>query len=407
MRPLLTIVVIGCATPTSSLEESATAPVVLSSTTPATLAFNFGNNLAVDGRGRLHAVWTEGPASAVSVAYARSTNDGLTWSGPGHFGTTQVTTGSIPSVGARVAAAGDDVYITWVGSYEGYPRIYAIASRDAGASFAGPFPISDAKIATSYPSIAAFGHTVAIVWTDDRTDHNEIYLRVSTDDGATFRATIPVSTTDHISSWTPAVAVAGSDIHVAWTDERNDLVDCATGTPCREEEYYRHSPDNGTTWGAEQRLTFDPAGAPKSSWAPSIAAVGSTVHLAYFDIRSGLWRIYYRRSLDRGTTWGTERVISDPTDTVPSWRPVLSALGTQARMVFWRGGYASGPSDVYIAGSTDSGATWAPPVRLTQNLGATTFAASQPQIVFAPTGANHVLWMDDRSGATQIFYGRY
>src|ERR1051325_2199061 len=126
---------LGCAAETETVEQGARAPGVVPSSTPATLAFNWGNNLAIDGRGQLHAVWSEGAAASVSIAYARSADDGHTWVGPGLFAATSIS-GTLPSNGVRVAASGDDVYITWVGTYESYPRIYLIASHDAGASFA-------------------------------------------------------------------------------------------------------------------------------------------------------------------------------------------------------------------------------------------------------------------------------
>src|SRR5215813_11738660 len=99
MKRLLVIAsAIGCTTDTGTLEQAVSAPVAISSTTPATLAFNFGNNLAIDGHGHVHAVWSEGTGSAVSIAYARSFDDGQTWNGPGLFATTTIP-GAIPSTG--------------------------------------------------------------------------------------------------------------------------------------------------------------------------------------------------------------------------------------------------------------------------------------------------------------------
>jgi hypothetical protein len=200
---------------------------------------------------------------------------------------------------------------------------------------------------------------------------------------------------------------------VAWTDEKYDTVDCADindTTNCHEEELYARSIDGGGTWGPEQRLTSD-AGAPKSSWAPSIAAAGSFVHLAYFDFRTGVPRIYYQRSTDSGATWlpTGEQLISNPVDTQLSARPVLSVIGSEVRMVYWRGPDASGAADVYFTASSAGGAagSWVTPFALTSNIGSTAVAALQPSIALAPaTGANHVIWMDNRAGATEIYYRR-
>lgn len=257
------------------------------------------------------------------------------------------------------------------------------------------------------------------MWSDSRSKlvsgapdaHAEIYAKASSDHGQTFGATRSVSIPDHRSSWTPSLAVQGNELHVAWTDERFDLTDCADrmdSVNCFEEELYRRSLDGGQTWGPEVRLTSDPAGAPASSWAPSIAVSGNTVHLAYFDFKTGVARIYYQRSLDRGVTWpwpAGEQLLSDPADTPPSARPVLSVLGDHVRMVFWRG---QGPADVYLAASPAAGApgSWSGPFALTSNIGHTTSSALHPQVALSPNGSNHVIWMDDTTGNRQVFYAR-
>jgi hypothetical protein len=382
------------------LDESLlSAPVDLSNTAaPSTIYYNFGNNLAVDGRGQVHAVWNEGASSSTQVAYRRSSDNGSTWSPMALFGLSTMTGG------ARVAAAGDNVYIAWQGLYEGFLGIYVLRSSDAGATFHGPTRVSDAGINASYPSIAATGSEVDIVWSDNRTDHAEIYLRRSTDAGASFATTLQVSSTDHHSSWTPSVAAFGGAVHVAWTDERWDTVDCADindTSKCHEEEYYRRWTPAGL--GPETRLTFD-TGAPKSSWAPSIAAgQDGVVHVAFFDQRTDVWRIYYQRSTDGGTTW-TEQLISDPADTQPAMRPVLSVLGSNVRMVYWRGpAPPTGASDIWMTGSSDSGATWATPFALTHYIGTSTESALTPMVALSPNGTNHMVWMLDTQ---EIIYDR-
>ena len=326
------------------------------------------------------------------------------------------------SLGPRIAAAGDYIYIAWHGEYEGYPRIYLLHSSNAGQSFVGPTVISDPGIGATFPSIAASSTLVAIVWGDNRSKlvggsadtHSEIYAKVSRDHGATFGATTQVSVPDHHSSWTPAIAVQGNELHVAWTDERFDLSDCADRmdtTKCFEEEFYRRSLDGGQTWGPEVRLTTDPAGAPKSSWAPSIAVSAGTVHIAYFDFKTGVSRIYYQRSLDRGVTWpglAGEQLISASTDTQQNARPVLAVLGDNVRMVYWRGPEAGAPSDVYIAASAAAGApgSWSVPAALTSNIGRTTASALQPQVALSQDGSNHVVWMDNSTGNRQVLYVR-
>jgi len=67
------------------------------------------------------------------------------------------------------------------------------------------------------------------------------------------------------------------------------------------EIYYKHSIDGGTTWEIDTRLTYN----PETQCAPGVAVSGSYVHVVWEDFRNGSYfEIYYKRSTDGGTTWG-------------------------------------------------------------------------------------------------------
>jgi hypothetical protein len=74
------------------------------------------------------------------------------------------------------------------------------------------------------------------------------------------------------------------------------------------EIYYLRSTDGGTTWGSETRLTSNPS----ASQYPNIAADPSGgVYIVYqdsADVTKGIW---FLSSTDRGTTWSPESKISD------------------------------------------------------------------------------------------------
>jgi hypothetical protein len=196
---------------------------------------------------------------------------------------------------------------------------------------------------------------------------------------------------------------------VAWTDERNDLAECTRGAnSCMEEEYYRRSPDGGASWGSETRLTFDPPGMPAESWAPSLAVWQSSVHLAYLDKRTGFFQVYYRRSTDGGTSFGSELMVpSDPMFTNAA-RPTIAARDGEVHVAWF--GFSAFEADVYYSRSTDDGASWAPYVDLTGDPAAVG-AARVPHIGVAPDQTAHIIWYDtrlsDASGPrVELFYGR-
>ncbi len=378
--------------------------------------WNWGRSLAVDGGGGLHAVWTqlastdiEYPADrpdpidvaalpAGEIRYAGSSDGGRSWSGE-----RTLVDSAVGVDAANVAASGDDVYLVWRAVDGDRLRIFFRRSSDRGATFGAAVAISDnpAGVSASPPSVVADGSSVRIVWPDGRPQPvgnatatvKEIYLAASEDRGATFGPVRAVSTPDGRSSWTPSVAAGGGAIHVAWTDERDDLGECSAGTnPCREEEYYRRSLDGGATFGPELRLTSDPPNAPAASWAPSLAVDGDAVHLVYFDQRSGRFQIFYRRSLDGGASFGDDVLISTGQEATNAARAVIAARGGAVHVAWFT--YADFPADVFHAASLDGGTTWSPPAALTAD--APSAAARLPHIAVGPDRAPHVIWYDTR-----------
>jgi hypothetical protein len=408
---LAALLVAGCGAAALAQEPTWSAPRQLShGPSPARILFNFGHAIAVDAAGAVHVAWVqvEGffqpgePLSAVGpVAYARSVDHGGSWTKmPLGFGGPP-----------KVAAAGPHVYVAWHAPADGQLRIFIRHSGDHGTTWDPPVTLSG-DVGAAWPSLAAWGETAHLVWGDAHTGSPEIYLRSTPDAGRSWSPVRAVSVPDGISSWTPSVAAWGPTIHVAWTDERHDLgpdgqpFDCGrtgAGDSCREEEYYRRSLDFGQTWEPEVRISHD-RGTPQPSWAPSIAVWGGDVHVAFFDRRSGSWDIQYARSRKGGAagTWEPERSIAHAAGgAVQLLRPSLAALGSEVGLVFWAQA-PDGTSDVYAMSSTSAGEHFTEPLRLSAGRGN---HAVHPSLAVAPGGRWHAVWYDqDTAGVDQIFH---
>src|SRR5262245_58656665 len=97
------------------------------------------------------------------------------------------------------------------------------------------------------------------------------------------------SNTSYNNAW--CVAASGDLVHVVWYDFRDG----------NYEIYYKRSPDGGTNWEGDTRLTDNSA----ASYDPSVAVSDQVVHVVWFDHRNGLYAdIYYKSSADGGMTWG-------------------------------------------------------------------------------------------------------
>jgi len=160
------------------------------------------------------------------------------------------------------------------------------------ADWGADIRLTDATGNSKEPSIAVSGNNVHVVWYDSRDGNEEIFYKRSTDGGATWEVDRKLTTKALGNSDNPSIAVSGNTVHVVWYDNRD-------GNP---EIYYKRSTDGGNTWGADTRLT----NAAGNSYTPSIAVSGDTVHVVWHDNRDGNEEIYYRRSIDGGTTWGPD-----------------------------------------------------------------------------------------------------
>lgn len=275
-------------------------------------------------------------------------------------------------------------------------------SPDHGEHWSGAFLVSEVG---AFPSVNAWADTVHVVWPapDRMTAASEVFVRSSPDAGGNWTPVRMVSSPDGVSSWVPSVASWGPNVHVVWSDERHNNDDCRFGrVPCREEEYYRRSEDFGASWDPEVRLTHDPPASPQPSWAPSVAVVGPTVHVTFFDARTGRFEIYYKRSRGNGEpeSWENEILLStDPVPQVQRARPVIAALRTDVHIVYFGAGPHL-PSAVYFLSSPDGGDHFHAPIGLAPG-------GLHPSVAISPRGTTHVVWYGgDARGINQIFHRR-
>lgn len=401
--------------------------------------WNTSRLVAVDGQGGIHVVFTQLATTAIEypidrpdpiavqqlpvgqIRYMRSLDSGATWSEEVGVSSREAGVDS-PSI----VALGDVVYLIWRGVDDGRLSLHFRRSMNRGTSF-GPaqiLPDSSPGVSISPPVLAvteqASVHTAYVVWASGAPQNvngkwvttKEIYLRrnarANQDQGQdAWGPPMPVSKPDGFSSWTPSLAAWKNTVHVAWTDERNDTMECTLGGICREEEYYRRSLDGGSTWEPELRLTTDPEGAQRESWAPSLSVWENTVHLAFFDKRTELFQIYYKRSLDNGATWDADRLLSSGQGPLFAVRPSLMAAGNAVHVVWFE--FQDFAADIYHRSSQDGGSSWGEPRNLSRGF---PNAARIPSIATAgELERPHVVWYDtrhsDASGPrTEIYYAR-
>ena len=291
-----------------------------------------------------------------------------------------------------VAANRDTVHVVWWDQRDGpYPNaeIYYKRSTDGGTTWEPDNRLTRDSARSYYPSVCVSGSVVHVVWEDDRDGGSflpEIYYKRSPDGGTTWGPDVRL-TRNPLPSNCPSLAVSGSNVHVVWRDRRDGNM----------EIYYKRSTDGGTTWDTtDARLTADTA---QSSY-PSVAASGSDVHVVWYDTRGGQYEanIYYKHSTNGGTTWGRDTCLVHSPQFARN--PCVAVSGSNVHVV-WDDTRDGWISDVFYKLSTDGGTTWGPDINLTN---APNYS-DNPSVAVS-NALVHIVWADHRDDVWEIFYKR-
>ncbi|MBA7620246.1 hypothetical protein ES703_27591 [subsurface metagenome] len=325
----------------------------------------------------VHVVWYDHRDANWEIYYKRSTDGGTSWGTDTRL-TDDLNFSRFPSV----AVEGSDVHVVWYDIRDGNWEIYYKRSTDGGTSWGTDTRLTDNINFSFCPSIAVSGSDVHVVWYDTRDGNWEIYYKRSTNGGTSW-GTDSRLTNNFANSWYPSVAVEGSDVHVAWYDTRDG----------NWEIYYKRSTNGGTSWGTDTRLTDNPA----ESRYSSIAVSGSNVHVVWRDKRDGNHEIYYKRSTNGGTSWGTDTRLTD--DIASSQYPSVVSSGNNVHVVWID--YRDGNDETYYKRSTDGGTSWELDTRLTNDPA----SSSYPSVAVSGSYV-YVVWCDERDGNWEIYYKR-
>ncbi|MCK9211500.1 MAG: exo-alpha-sialidase [Ignavibacteriaceae bacterium] len=158
-------------------------------------------------------------------------------------------------------------------------------------------------------------------------------------------------------------------------------------------------------WQPEVRMTNDPTNSYTSFGnARCIAADGNVIHVVWYDgvtIGEGNWKIYYKRSTDKGLTWSENVNLSNNVSI--AYNPAIAVSGSYVHVVWYDNRDAivdaDGNVEEYYKRSSDGGITWGQEIRLTNNI----YKSLHPSIFVS--GLNvHLVWNDNRDGNYEVYY---
>ena len=252
-----------------------------------------------------------------STSFTKSTDHGRTWSAPVHvFGNVAWT--DKPEI--VTSASGKDVYVSWNGPQGG--DLYVGQSHDYGATWTQQ-QLSDSKrYYYAYDGrVLADGTVVfsesSLQYSGSKAVEGEVWHHavISRDGGATWEdrvvAKVPVGENCVADGCKPDFYIGQTSVA---SDAPGHLVFAYEGPTTDlgpQRVYVASSSDSGRTWSAGTPLSV----AGEDATGPRLASYGGTLRLWYMQTAGGddadAWNVWYRSSSDGGATWSAPVRISD------------------------------------------------------------------------------------------------
>jgi hypothetical protein len=324
---------------------------------------------AFDSAGSLHVVFVEGP----HVYVTRSADLGKTFAAAVLVNPDPEAVDANGEARPKIAiGAHDEVYVSYTHKLEKpYTGDIRFArSTDDGHTFSAPVTVNDDGLTTGHRfdalAVSPKGD-VHLFWIDKRDveraagasepyDGAALYTAVSVDGGRTFSPNRKLK--DHVCECCRlAVSWAGDEPVLFWRDLMDGGVrDHSLGRVGAKAAVVQRATEDG--WQIQ--------GCPHHGPSFTIGPEG-TLHLAWFTGDGTLGKgTFYRRSIDGGRTFSTPLRLG--AEGATTGRPQVLAIGG-AVWLSWREAVDDETSVVYAVRSTDAGAAWSTPREIARTQG--------------------------------------
>src|SRR5918996_4526525 len=272
----------------------------------------------------VYVVWTDNSTGNGDIYFKRSADNGTSFSS-----TQNLSNNPGNSTAAQIAVYQDNVYVVWEDATTGNGDLYFKKSVDNGTSFGDIENLSNNTSFSGSFHMAISGSNVYVVWTDNATGNGDIYFKRSADNGTSF-SNIENLSNDNGISYGARIVISGNNVYVVWND----------GSTGKGDIYFKRSADNGTSFSSTQNLSNNPG----NSTAAQIAVYQDNVYVVWEDATTGNGDIYFKASLDNGTSFGDIENLSNNTSFSGSFHMAISGSNVY---VVWTDN-ATGNGDIYF-----------------------------------------------------------
>lgn len=294
---------------------------------------------------------------------------------------------------AHVSLAARDRFVVavWFASTQAGPGdVFAAVSRDAGASFGSPVRVNStpgaARINGEQPPrvslvpTASSDPAIAVVWTAKSETGTMLLSSRSTDGGRSFAASLPIPGTESAGNrgWQAIASGQGGAVYAAWLDHRR------LAPPATASATAGHKSPAGTAVPAGHEDHADHAGHAGHGGHEGHAAAsrGMTDGVAMAqqsDLYFGVLGASAPRAVTSGVCYCCKTAV---------------AVGANGEIFLaWRHVFPGNFRDIAFTVSRDGGASFAPPVRVSQdNWMLTGCPDDGPSMQVDAAGRIHVVW---------------
>jgi len=280
---------------------------------------------------------------------------------------------------AAVDSSGS-LHVVWQEDKSGKYVIIHKKSTDGGMTWSNPTRLSWGIQSSEQPELAADSSgCVVVVWQNEVFPGNFDLFSKKSTDGGTTWSPINRVTWNNDSDRSNICFDSEDTLHLGYV---------SYDSPAGGFDYeimYKNSLDKGTTWSQRKKITYN----LDDSYLPYICSYpGGFLHISWNDESPGNWENFYKRSTDGGATWSAPVRLT--------WNPgysFYSKLGIDTNhniYAFWSDEIA-GTSEIFYKKSTDGGVSWGNLNRLTWNLG----GADTNRIAVGSDDTVHVVWRDN------------
>ena len=175
----------------------------------------------------LYIVWNDMTKRSTNIFFAKSEDDGETFGKPINLSNTSGT--PIISRDGSLAVSDGNIFLVWYDKSGKGNYIYFTKSTDGGLTFSTPINLSQTNETSKFAQVVANGKNVYVVWQDFSLGNSEIFLRESTDYGATFSGIKNLShdvLESNLFILGPQIAVTEDRVYSVWqskSQENSDL----------------------------------------------------------------------------------------------------------------------------------------------------------------------------------------